>query len=235
MGGRYLPWPLQQCFLRLVPSLTRADPFQLGGQEYPCVGPHEKDVPQHFPSLTRPFLGYGCLSDFGSICSQYINILAQFRNDDLQTGAIKACERTLRRLDLTTSKDTGLLQLRGNARTLIHSILHNLAEQSALIIIKKEKNEVKKTKCRHIVWSVDTSHVTLLGKHVLTTANRQLEVLCTIQENPRLKTAPREVPGVLIYTTSHHIKYSLINGDHGIIRILDLPVYLLLSSFRHAL
>jgi coatomer protein complex subunit alpha (xenin) len=86
--------------------------------------------------------------------------------------------------------------------------------------------QVKTTKCRHIVWSVDTSHVALLGKHVLTTANRRLEVLCTIQENPRLKTAHGEVPGVLIYTTSHQIKYSLINGNHGIIRTLDLPMYL---------
>jgi coatomer protein complex subunit alpha (xenin) len=39
-------------------------------------------------------------------------------------------ERTLRRLDLTTSKDTGLLQLRGNARTPIHSISYNPAEPS---------------------------------------------------------------------------------------------------------
>ena len=29
-----------------------------------------------------------------------------------------------------------------------------------------------------------------------------------------------------MYTTSNHIKYTLINGDHGIIRTLDLPVYL---------
>lgn len=81
-------------------------------------------------------------------------------------------------------------------------------------------------KCRHVVWSADMSHVALLGKHVLTIANRRLEVLCTIQENARLKSAAWEDSGVLIYTTSHHIKYSLTNGDHGIIRTLDLPVYL---------
>merc|ERR1711936_1186958 len=32
--------------------------------------------------------------------------------------------------------------------------------------------------------------------------------------------------GVFIYTTSNHIKYAINNGDHGIIRTLDLPVYL---------
>ena len=82
------------------------------------------------------------------------------------------------------------------------------------------------SKCRHVVWSADMSHVALLGKHVLTIANRRLEVLCTVQENARLKSAAWEDSGVLIYTTSHHIKYSLTNGDHGIIRTLDLPVYL---------
>jgi coatomer protein complex subunit alpha (xenin) len=31
---------------------------------------------------------------------------------------------------------------------------------------------------------------------------------------------------VLVYTTLNHIKYCLPNGDHGIIRTLDVPVYL---------
>lgn len=32
--------------------------------------------------------------------------------------------------------------------------------------------------------------------------------------------------GVFVYTTSNHIKYAITNGDHGIIRTLDMPVYL---------
>lgn len=31
---------------------------------------------------------------------------------------------------------------------------------------------------------------------------------------------------MLIYTTLNHIKYCLPNGDHGIIRTLDVPVYI---------
>uniref|UniRef100_A0A8D2PDY9 COPI coat complex subunit alpha n=1 Tax=Zosterops lateralis melanops TaxID=1220523 RepID=A0A8D2PDY9_ZOSLA len=31
--------------------------------------------------------------------------------------------------------------------------------------------------------------------------------------------------GVFIYTTSNHIKYAVTSGDHGIIRTLDLPIY----------
>lgn len=235
-------------------------------------------------------------------------------------------DRVLRRLDLTTAKDKGILALRGNTRTPVHSISYNPAESAVLvvtrvpnldhcyyelhsvpsdvdslsapteasdgkrtpgvtaiwvsrsriavldrnhtIVIRNEKNEVTKklvtppceeifyagtgcillrdsegltlfdiqqkksmghvkmSKCRHVVWSADMSHVALLGKHVLMIANRKLEVLCTVQENARLKSAAWEDSGVLIYTTSHHIKYSLTNGDHGIIRTLDLPVYL---------
>ena len=31
---------------------------------------------------------------------------------------------------------------------------------------------------------------------------------------------------MFVYTTSNHIKYAITNGDHGIIRTLDMPVYL---------
>lgn len=43
--------------------------------------------------------------------------------------------------------------------------------------------------------------------------------------NAFLPTAPPRA-GVLVYTTLNHIKYCLPNGDHGIIRTLDVPVYL---------
>lgn len=32
--------------------------------------------------------------------------------------------------------------------------------------------------------------------------------------------------GVFVYTTSNHIKYALPSGDHGIIRTLDVPLYI---------
>ena len=42
--------------------------------------------------------------------------------------------------------------------------------------------------------------------------NRKLENLCTIHENIRVKSGAWDESGVFIYTTSNHIKYSLING-----------------------
>lgn len=70
------------------------------------------------------------------------------------------------------------------------------------------------------------SYVALLAKHTVNICNRKLESLCCIHENTRVKSGAWDDSGVFIYTTSNHIKYSLINGDHGIIRTLDLPIYI---------
>ena len=41
-----------------------------------------------------------------------------------------------------------------------------------------------------------------------------------------MKSAAWDDNSVLIYTTLNHIKYCLPNGDSGIIRTLDVPVYI---------
>ncbi|XP_076308950.1 coatomer subunit alpha [Tachypleus tridentatus] len=85
---------------------------------------------------------------------------------------------------------------------------------------------VKVNKVKYLSWSGDMSHVALLSKHTLTICNRRLDMLCSVQESSRVKSAAWEDCGVLIYTTSNHIKYALTNGDHGIIRTLDVPIYI---------
>ena len=41
---------------------------------------------------------------------------------------------------------------------------------------------------------------------------------------------------MLVYTTLNHIKYCLPNGDSGIIRTLDVPVYITqVASCRHCM
>jgi len=91
---------------------------------------------------------------------------------------------------------------------------------------KRNLGNVKIPKCRYVVWSADMSLVALLSKHLVTICTRKLEVLCTVHENTRVKSGTWDDSGVLVYTTSNHIKYAITNGDHGIIRTLDLPVYL---------
>ncbi|KAJ8876168.1 hypothetical protein PR048_024077 [Dryococelus australis] len=232
-------------------------------------------------------------------------------------------DRFLRKLDLTTSKDTAVMQLRGGSRSPVYSMSYNPAENAVLLctrtgnvenssydlyaipkdsdsqnpdspeskrssgitaiwvarnrfavldrthslVIKNLKNEVTKkvqtpscdeifyagtgmlllrdadgvtlfdvqqkrtlaqvkiAKCRYVVWSSDMSHVALLAKHTVNICNRRLDSLCSIHENTRVKSGTWDDSGVFIYTTSNHIKYAISNGDHGIIRTLDLPIY----------
>lgn len=86
--------------------------------------------------------------------------------------------------------------------------------------------QVKIAKCRYVVWSADMSHVALLAKHTVSICSRNMDLLCTIHENTRVKSGAWDDSGVFIYTTSNHIKYAITNGDHGIIRTLDLPIYI---------
>lgn len=80
-------------------------------------------------------------------------------------------------------------------------------------------------KCRYVVWSGNMTTVALLSKHTILICNRKLERLCSITETNRVKSGSWDDSGVFVYTTSNHIKYALTNGDHGIIRTLELPVY----------
>jgi coatomer protein complex subunit alpha (xenin) len=84
---------------------------------------------------------------------------------------------------------------------------------------------IKLSKVKYVVWSSDMSLVALLSKHTIAICTRKLENLCTVHENVRVKSGAWDDNGVFIYTTSNHIKYTLTNGDHGIIRTLDLPIY----------
>ncbi|KAI7840084.1 hypothetical protein COHA_006214 [Chlorella ohadii] len=80
---------------------------------------------------------------------------------------------------------------------------------------------------KYAVWSGDMSRVALLSKHAIVVADKKLGNSCTIHETIRVKSAAwDDNAGVLVYTTLNHIKYCLPNGDHGIIRTLDVPVYL---------
>ncbi|CAH8603745.1 unnamed protein product [Dicrocoelium dendriticum] len=95
------------------------------------------------------------------------------------------------------------------------------------VINKRTLATLKNTKyIRHVVWSPDNQYVAMFTKLYLYLCDRQLELKATVHETVRIKSGAWEEHGVFIYTTSNHIKYSLLNGDHGIIRTLELPVYI---------
>ncbi|XP_047035925.1 coatomer subunit alpha isoform X3 [Helicoverpa zea] len=93
---------------------------------------------------------------------------------------------------------------------------------------KRTIASVKIAKCRYAIWNADMSLVALLGKHSVTICTKKLEQLCTVTEGARVKSGAFDdstPQPVFIYTTANHIKYCCKDGDYGIIRTLDVPVY----------
>nr|XP_034837173.1 coatomer subunit alpha isoform X1 [Maniola hyperantus] len=93
---------------------------------------------------------------------------------------------------------------------------------------KRTIASVKVSKCRYAIWNSDMSLVALLSKHSVTICTKKLEQLCSITEGARVKSGAFDdstPQPVFIYTTANHIKYCCKDGDYGIIRTLDVPVY----------
>ncbi|KAJ4960831.1 hypothetical protein NE237_020741 [Protea cynaroides] len=79
---------------------------------------------------------------------------------------------------------------------------------------------------RYIAWSNDMESVALLSKHAIVIATKKLMHQCTVHETICIKSGAWDDNGVFIYTTLNHMKYCLPNGDNGIIRTLDVPLYI---------
>lgn len=91
---------------------------------------------------------------------------------------------------------------------------------------KKQLAELAVSGVKYVVWSTDGLHAALLSKHNVTIVNKHLEQVSTLHETIRIKSACWDDAGVLLYSTLNHIKYTLMNGDNGIVRTLEHTVYL---------
>ncbi|KAL9027613.1 MAG: hypothetical protein Q9196_003891, partial [Gyalolechia fulgens] len=91
---------------------------------------------------------------------------------------------------------------------------------------KKQLAELAVTGVKYVVWSNDGLYAALLSKHNVTIITKSLEQISTLHETIRIKSAAWDDAGVLLYSTLNHIKYTLLNGDNGIVRTLDQTVYL---------
>uniref|UniRef100_A0ACD5TT30 Uncharacterized protein n=1 Tax=Avena sativa TaxID=4498 RepID=A0ACD5TT30_AVESA len=86
--------------------------------------------------------------------------------------------------------------------------------------------ELQASAVKYVVWSSDMESVALLSKHAVVIANKKLVHRCTLHETIRVKSGAWDENGVFIYSTLNHIKYCLPNGDNGIIKTLDVPIYI---------
>lgn len=79
---------------------------------------------------------------------------------------------------------------------------------------------------KYVSWSNDGQYVALMSKHTITLATKKLELINSMHETIRIKSAAWDESGVLIYSTLNHIRYSLLNGDRGIIKTLENTLYI---------
>ncbi|RFU33464.1 hypothetical protein B7463_g2888, partial [Scytalidium lignicola] len=91
---------------------------------------------------------------------------------------------------------------------------------------KKSTTELAVAGVKYVVWSNDGLYAALLSKHNVTIVTKTLAQVSTLHETIRIKSATWDDAGVLLYSTLNHIKYTLLNGDNGIVRTLDQTVYL---------
>lgn len=91
---------------------------------------------------------------------------------------------------------------------------------------RKEVAELSVNNVKYANWSNDGNHVALLAKHTITIATKDLELVTLMHETIRIKSAAWDDSGVLLYLTLNHIKYTLLNGDTGIIKTLENTVYI---------
>ncbi|KAI1340692.1 Coatomer, alpha subunit [Xylariaceae sp. FL0016] len=98
---------------------------------------------------------------------------------------------------------------------------------------KKSIADLSTNGVKYVVWSNDGLHAALLSKHNVTIVTKTLEQVSTLHETIRIKSATWDDAGVLLYSTLNHVKYTLMNGDNGIVRTLDQTVYLVKVKGRN--
>lgn len=87
--------------------------------------------------------------------------------------------------------------------------------------------ELLVARVKYVSWKQDASLVAIMSKHQIVLADRNFEQLCTLSETVRVKGGCwDEKLSVFVYVTLNHVKYVLPNGDRGILRGLESPIYI---------
>ncbi|MCO5552717.1 hypothetical protein L7F22_006234 [Adiantum nelumboides] len=140
---------------------------------------------------------------------------------NLKNEVTKKCPLPVSTIDALFYAGTGNLLCRSEDRV----VLFDVQQRTTL-------GEIQTPYVKYAVWSTDMENVALLSKHAIIIATKKLEHKCTLHETIRVKSGAWDESnvGVFIYATLNHIKYCLPNGDSGIIKTLDVPVYLVKVS-----
>eukprot|EP00249_Psilotum_nudum_P025087 c29370_g1_i2 orf=331-3948(+) len=134
---------------------------------------------------------------------------------NLKNEVTKKCSAPIPTTDLIFFAGTGNLLCRSEDRIM----LFDLQQRNVL-------GEIQTPLIKYTIWSADFENVALLSKHAIIIASKKLAHRCTLHETIRVKSGAWDENGVFIYTTLNHVKYCLPSGDNGIIKTLDVPVYI---------
>lgn len=92
--------------------------------------------------------------------------------------------------------------------------------------IINEINTPSRFSIKFVYWSSNFQYCALLSQFSLMICDQDLNDLCTIYEQSKMKSGAWDKNDVFIYSTATHLKYALPTGDHGIIQTLDEVVYI---------
>eukprot|EP01111_Echinosteliopsis_oligospora_P014697 TRINITY_DN5593_c0_g1_i1.p1 TRINITY_DN5593_c0_g1~~TRINITY_DN5593_c0_g1_i1.p1 ORF type:complete len:1233 (-),score=305.98 TRINITY_DN5593_c0_g1_i1:20-3718(-) len=132
---------------------------------------------------------------------------------DMKNDEVKRCPLPFT-ADMMFAAPTGSVLIRGEDRVAMYDVQQ-----------RKVTAELMCPPVKYAIWAANSSYVALIGRDHIVVANRKLEQQCSISETIRIKGGAWDENGVFIYTTLNHIKYCLPNGDNGVVRTLDAPVY----------
>jgi coatomer protein complex subunit alpha (xenin) len=140
---------------------------------------------------------------------------------NLKNEVTKKCPLPLPSTDALFYAGTGNLLCRSEDQIVLFDV-----QQRTIL------GEIQTPSIKYVVWSTDMENVALISKHAIVIASKKLDHKCTLHETIRVKSGAWDEinVGVFIYATLNHIKYCLPNGDNGIIRTLDVPVYIVKVS-----
>lgn len=155
---------------------------------------------------------------------------------------------------LTTAKEVGILEMNNNnvrnlpnipAIDMIYpAFMGKILLRSESIVMlydtitRKIVNQIEHSdlgKLKHVSWNSKFSYAALISKKTIFLVNKSFHLVGTVEEKFKVLSAVWNNDDVLVYTTQNHLKYSILNGDNGILKCLETPIYLLSVKDNEAL
>ncbi|QDZ18457.1 subunit alpha of coatomer [Chloropicon primus] len=134
---------------------------------------------------------------------------------NLQNETTKRCPAPTPTTDAIFYGGTGLVLCKSEDKMVMFDV-----QQRTVV------GELSTPSVKYVVWNAEMTMVAFLCKHAVILSNKKLTQSHTIHESIRVKSGAWDDSGVFLYTTLNHIKYCLPNGDNGIVKTLNNPVYL---------